>query len=106
MSELLENKVNSYLKREFGKNTSGVHVSSRKPTRRCVMKMKETRKNNVCKNFNERKWFISHTRGTGEMDRYEMLVNNSLYNEGTICLVNRINAKGMVLRAWAHEQAP
>ena len=45
MSELLENKVNA-LKVSL-KNTSGVHVSSRKPMKKCAMKMKQ-RKNDVC----------------------------------------------------------
>ena len=35
---------------------------------------KGRKKQNV---FNGRKWFISHMRGTGEMHRYEALVNDS-----------------------------
>ena len=72
---------------------------SKKETR----KKRRTRKNV----FNGRKWFISHTRGTGETHRYKVLVNDSWYNEGTICLVNgRISTGGMVIRAWAHERVP
>ena len=35
--------------------------------------------NDACikNDFNGRKWFINHTRGTGETDHYEMLVNDS-----------------------------
>ena len=36
MSELLDKQVNAQKE-----NTSGIHVSSRKPTKKCVMKMKE-----------------------------------------------------------------
>ena len=39
MSELLDKQVNAQKEK-----TSGVHVSSRKPTKKCVMKMKETNK--------------------------------------------------------------
>ena len=57
--------------------------------------------------FNGRKWFISHRRGTGETDRYEVLVNDSRCNEGTICLVNgRISIEGMVFRVWANKWVP
>ena len=39
------------------------------------------------------------------MDIKRLQVNDSSYIEGTICLVNeRIGAKGMVFRAWAHER--
>ena len=39
------------------------------------------------------------------MDIKILQVNDSLYIEGTICLVNElIGAKGMVFRAWAHER--
>ena len=43
MSELFDKEVNA--QKESLKKTSGVHASSRKPTKMCVMKMKETRKN-------------------------------------------------------------
>ena len=39
MSELLDKQVNAQKEK-----TSGVHASSRKPTKKCVMKMKETNK--------------------------------------------------------------
>ena len=42
MSELFNIQVNA--QKENLKNTSGVHGSSRKPTKKCVMKMKETNK--------------------------------------------------------------
>ena len=39
---------------------------------------KQEKKRRARKNvFNGRKWFISHTRGTGETHRYEALVNDS-----------------------------
>ena len=45
MSELLDKQVNAQKKK-----TSGIHASSRKPTKNCAMKMKETNKekNNAC----------------------------------------------------------
>ena len=39
MSELLDKQVNAQKEK-----TSGVHTSSRKPAKKCVMKMKETNK--------------------------------------------------------------
>ena len=39
------------------------------------------------------------------MDIKILQANDSLYIEGTICLVNElIGAKGMVFRAWVHER--
>ena len=38
MSELLDKQVNAQKKK-----TSGVHAGSRKPTKKCAMKMKETK---------------------------------------------------------------
>ena len=44
---------------------------------------------------------------TSENDLHELLGNDCLYNEGTICVVNRcISVKRIVFRAWAHERAP
>ena len=42
MSELFDKEVNA--QKESLKKTSGVHVSSRMPTKKCAMKMKETNK--------------------------------------------------------------
>ena len=42
MSELFDKELNA--QKESLKKTSGVHVSSRKPTKKRAMKMKETRK--------------------------------------------------------------
>ena len=48
MSELLDKQVN--VQKESLKKTSGVHTSSRKPTKKCAMKMKERiRKVNDCR---------------------------------------------------------
>ena len=41
MSELLDKQVN--VQKEFEK-TSGIHAKARKPTKKCVMKMKEERR--------------------------------------------------------------
>ena len=50
MSELLDKQAN--VQKESLKKTSGVHASSRKPTKKCAMKMKESsirrRKNDCC----------------------------------------------------------
>ena len=42
MNELFDKEVNA--QKESLKNTSGVHASSRMPTKKCAMKMKETKK--------------------------------------------------------------
>ena len=42
MSELFENEVNA--QKESLKKTSGVHASSRMPTKKCAMKMKQRNK--------------------------------------------------------------
>ena len=42
MGELLKNKVMH--KKRVSKNISGVHISSHKPTEKCVMKMKQINK--------------------------------------------------------------
>ena len=46
VKKLLDKQMNA--QKESFKNTSGVHTSSRKPTKKCTMKMKETRKNDTC----------------------------------------------------------
>ena len=66
---------------------------SYKPTKKCAMKMKETKKQEkeCCarKNvFGGRKPFIRRTQRTGENDLNKLRVNDSGHNEGTICLVN------------------
>ena len=45
MSELLDKQVN--VQKESLKKTSGIHASSRKPTKKCAMKMKERKKEEV-----------------------------------------------------------
>ena len=42
MNELFDKEMNA--QKESLKNTSGVHASSRMPTKKCAMKMKETNK--------------------------------------------------------------
>ena len=42
MSELFDKEVNA--QKENFKKTSGVHASSHKPTKKCAMKTKETKK--------------------------------------------------------------
>ena len=70
MSELFDKQVNAEKEK-----TSGVHRSSRKPKKKCAMKMKLTRKNDA-NVVDGRKYFIGCIRKSHE-------------NEGTICLVNR-----------------
>ena len=91
MSELFDKEVNA--QKESLKKTSGVHVSSRMPTKKCAMKMKETKKQEkkrrARKNvFGGRKPFIRRTQRTGGNDLHKLRVNDSGHNEGTICLVN------------------
>ena len=92
MSELFDKEVNA--QKESLKKTSGVHASSRMPTKKCAMKMKETnkqtrKKRRARKNvFGGRKPFIRRTQRTGENDLHNLRDNDSGHNEGTICLVN------------------
>ena len=89
MSELFDKEVNAQKE-----STSGVHASSRMPTKKCAMKIKETnketrKKRHTRKNvFGGRKPFIRHTQRTGENDLHKLRVNDSGHNKGTICLVN------------------
>ena len=92
MSELFDKEMNA--QKESLKNISGVHASSRKPTKKCAMKMKQRnkerkKKQRACKNvIDGRKHFIGRLRKTDENDLDKLRVNNSGHNEGTICLVN------------------
>ena len=73
------------------RKTSGVHASSRKPTKKCAMKMKETKKQTrcTCKNvIDVRKHIIGCLQQTGEKDWDKLEVNDSGHYKGTICLVN------------------
>ena len=77
------------------KKTSGVHTSSRKPTKKCAIKMKVVLERNKEKKrwapkifFDGRKEFIRRVRKTRVMDIKRLQVNDSSYIEGTICLVN------------------
>ena len=46
-------------------------------------------------------------QNTDENDMQELRGSNNGYNEGTNCLVSmQTGPKGMVFRAWAHEQVP
>ena len=57
MSELFDKEVN--VQKESLKKTSGVHASSRMPTKKCAMKMKETNKEtNKKKNDTRVKMFL------------------------------------------------
>ena len=87
MSGLFNKEVNT--QKENLKNTSGVHASSRKPTKKCVMKMKETKKKQCMhKNvFDGRKHFIGHIQKR-QKQFGQLHVSDSRHNGGTICLVN------------------
>ena len=89
MSELFDKEMNA--QKESLKKASGVHTSSRKPTKKCAMKMKETKKKRCThKNvIDGRKPFIRRTQRTGENDLNERRVNDSGHNEGTIILFSK-----------------
>ena len=57
MSELFDKEVNAQ-KESLKKKTSGVHVSSRMPTKKCAMKMKETNKQTRKQNDERVKKFL------------------------------------------------
>ena len=80
--------------KESLKKTSGVHTNSRKPTKKCAMKMK-VEELELEKNDGRLKYFLMEGRSlirrvqkTRLMDIKLLQVNNSSYIEGTICLVN------------------
>ena len=56
MSELLDKQVN--VQKESLKKTSGVHTSSHKPTKKCVMKMKERKKEEEKNDCRVKKIFV------------------------------------------------
>ena len=93
------------------RKSSGVQVSSRKPTKKCAMKMKvelELEKKRRARKsiIHGRKPFITPKQKTGGNDLHELLGNDCGYNEGTICVVNGLmNVNRMVFRAWVHERA-
>ena len=72
------------------RKSSGVHASSRKPTKKCAMKMKQAKKKRRAhKNvIHGRKPFIMPIQKTGGNDLHKLQVNDYGYNESTICLVN------------------
>ena len=91
MSELVDKQVN--VQKESLKKLPGFTQNSRKPTKKCAMKMKETNKQRKKQwapkiFFDERKEFIRRVRKTRVMDIKQLQVNDSSYIEGTICLVN------------------
>ena len=67
--------------------SSGVHISSRKPTKKCAMKMKgEEKKRHARKNYiHGRKPFITLVLRNCESDLLEPQGNDYEYNKGTIC---------------------
>ena len=71
------------------RKSSGVHVSSRKPTKKCAMKMKgegEEKKRHARKNYiHGRKPIITLILRNCESDLHEPQGNDYEYNEGTIC---------------------
>ena len=77
--------------KESLKKISGVHTNSRKPTKKCAMKMKVLERNKEKKRqaykifFDGRKEFIRRVRKTRVMDIKRLQVNDSSYIEGTIC---------------------
>ena len=89
MYKLLNKQVNA--QKESMKNTSRVHASSHKPTKKvCNENKRNKKKRRACKNvIYGRKPFITPIQKTGENDLHKLQVNDSGYNEGTICLVNR-----------------
>ena len=91
MSELVDKQVN--VQKESLKKLPGFTQNSRKPTKKCAMKIKETNKQRKKQRalkifFDGRKEFIRRMRKTRIMDIKRLQVNDSSYIEGTICLVN------------------
>ena len=73
------------------RKSSRVHLSSRKPTKKCAIKMKvELEKKRRARKsiIHGRKPFITPKQKTGENDLHELLGNDCGYNEGTIYVLN------------------
>ena len=82
MSELFDKQVNAQKRKP-----SRFHASSHKPTKRCVMKMKQSNKKKRCVRKNDidgRNHFIRHIRKTGENDFDELQVNDFGHKGGSI----------------------
>ena len=80
MSEVVDKQVN--VQKESLKKLPGFTQNSRKPTKKCAMKMKETKKkNDGCLKyfFVGRKEFIRRVRKTCVSDINRLQVNDSLY---------------------------
>ena len=74
MSELLDKQVNA----QKEKNFQGSYKLPQAHEKVCDENETNKKKRRARKNFfNGREWFISRTRGTGETDRYEMLIDDS-----------------------------
>ena len=89
MSELLDKQVNAQKEK-----TSGVHTSSRKPTKKVCdenERNKEEKNDARYKNIIDgRRAFIGYLWKTHAMDINQLQVDDCWYNEGTICLVNEL----------------
>ena len=77
MSELLDKQVNALKEKIFRGSRKLLQAHEKVCDENEGRKKQEKNGTHVKNVFNERKWFISHTRGTGEMHRYEALVNDS-----------------------------
>ena len=95
MSELVDKQVN--VQKESLKKLPGFTQNSRKPTKKCAMKMNETNKQTnkqTKKNDGRLKYFLMEegvykARAENSCHGYQQLqINDSSYIEGTICLVN------------------
>ena len=89
MSELLDKQVN--VQKEILKKTSGVHASSRKPTKKVCDENETKQKNDSCvKNFvvKERTFIIRPYQENGCTDFDELRIIDSSNNEGTNSLLN------------------
>ena len=91
MSKLVDKQVN--VQKESLKKLPGFTQNSRKPTKKCAMKMKESnkqrKKNDGClKYFLMEEGVYKARAETRAMDIKQLQINDSSYIEGTICLVN------------------
>ena len=98
MGELFDKEVNTQI--EFEKITSGVHGSSCKPMKKCVMKMKETKKKRrACKNvIDGRRKFIGCVWQSSVIDSKEAQADtlNVLHNYLFSKQINRCQGDGFL----------
>ena len=94
-------------KKRILKNTSGVHGSSRKPTKKCAMKMKQRKNDGRLKYFCGQEG-VYKTRAESSCNEYQTTSAQRFLIHLRYYLFSKLvnGCQGDGFRAWAHERAP